>query len=236
MDKKTPYLIVGSGRVAKHFSAYFDLLGVEYLQWNRSCTQKLIELANKCNKILAAINDDALEKFISELQKELNGQNIVIHFSGALEIRGAEAVHPLMTFAEKLYSLDEYKSIPFVTIENKMSFEELFPELPNPSFAIPLQKKTLYHALLTIAGNFSTILWNEAVHGLKSEFNLSKEILEPYLRKTMDNFFETDNSLTGPFARMDIGTIQKHSDSLKNSVLLTIYEAFKDFHFGGKIK
>ena len=236
MDKKIPYLIVGGGRVAAHFAAYFDLLGVEYLRWNRTGSTELKSQAEKCDKILLAVKDDSLEEFISKLITEFPTGKTIIHFSGALEIKGAESVHPLMTFADKIYTLDEYKRIPFVTVENKAHFKELFPELPNPSYEIPSDKKTLYHALLTVAGNFPVILWKSVSSYLEKETGLPKKVMQPYLRKTLDNFFYSEDSLTGPFARKDIGTIEKHLDSLRDSELLNIYKAFKNFHFGGETK
>ena len=109
------YLIIGSGRVSKHFTYYFSLLEIQTSHWNRKeSLEKLKERSSEVTHVLVLISDDALNKFITE-HSFLKTKNI-IHFSGATTVEGTSSAHPLMTFSTNLYDLDTYKSIPFVPI------------------------------------------------------------------------------------------------------------------------
>ncbi len=236
MDEKTPYLIIGGGKLAKHFCAYFNLLGVEYLQWEKSRNSPLESELNKCDKILLAISDNALQNFVESLTELNISPHRIIHFSGALEIDGSESVHPLMTFSDEIYSIDIYKSIPFVTIKGKKSFSELFPELPNKSYQIDAEQKSLYHSLCSIAGNFAFILWKAVEDEFNSKIGLPKNILKPFLYQTLNNFFSNSNYLTGPFSRKDWKTIDKQAEALKETQLSELYDAFYQYYFGKRRK
>ncbi|TAL33488.1 MAG: DUF2520 domain-containing protein [Alphaproteobacteria bacterium] len=68
MRQVPKYLIIGNGRVARHFVHYFSLLKIkQYSQWDRSQpVARLKELVDDSNRILLAIRDDAIEPFIDE--------------------------------------------------------------------------------------------------------------------------------------------------------------------------
>lgn len=233
MDKKSTYLIIGGGRLAKHLRVYFDSLGVDYALWNRASKTSVESLVEQCEKILLAVSDDAIEEFADKLKPRLTEDQVIIHFSGALEIQGAESVHPLMTFGTDLYTSDFYKTIPFVTVKGKKSFKELFPEFPNPFYEIDAGDKSYYHALCAISGNFPVVLWNAVSEKFEKELKLPKSILQPYLNRVLENFISSDNSLTGPFARKDKLTIKKHIEVLERSDLKELYEAFYRYYFNG---
>ncbi len=223
---KPAYLIVGNGKLAKHIKYYFNLCGISYLHWHRNSVMEFSQIAENVLKILLLINDDSIVDFIETYSNKLKSDKIWIHCSGALTTTLAECAHPLMTFSDELYDMETYHSIPFITEEGKRSFSELFPELGNPSIAIPSEKKVLYHAWCVISGNFTTILWESAFKEFEANFGIEKKHLLPYMKRTFDNLTTMDSSLTGPLARGDIQTIQKHKDLLKNTPYEKIYNSF----------
>jgi 2-dehydropantoate 2-reductase len=223
------YLIIGSGKAARHLTQYFSLLKPTHphltcLSWNRTQTEsQLQELLPKATHVIVAIRDSAIESFIQENLKNFVG--VVVHLSGALEISGAVSAHPLMTFGPDHYDLKTYQKIPFI-LTKPHSISDVLPDFQNPSFHISKTEKPLYHALCVVAGNFSTLLWVEAQKQLQC-LGLPKEILFPYLEQTLKNFerFGAD-SLTGPIARNDQGTIDKNIQALSACRLQEVYQAF----------
>ncbi len=68
MRQVPKYLIIGNGRVARHFCHYFSLLKIkQYSQWDRSQPlSRLHELTTDATHILLLIKDSAIEPFIDE--------------------------------------------------------------------------------------------------------------------------------------------------------------------------
>ncbi|MEW6702639.1 MAG: DUF2520 domain-containing protein [Bacteroidota bacterium] len=229
---KPKYLIVGNGRLAKHFLHYFELLGVSYIQFVRENLNEFVQLSNAAarsevsDRILLLIRDDQIENFIHEYKSKIAPQLIWIHCSGVLSIEEAESAHPLASFSEVLFDLQFYKSIPFVTEKGRKNFHELFPQLQNPNFEINKEEKELYHAWCSIAGNFTTILWQNFFNYLKDDLLLPKEVAHQFLASISENLIKSNDPLTGPLKRGDAKTIERHLLQLKNSPLEDIYKSF----------
>lgn len=228
-NRKSTYLFVGNGKVSRHFQYYFKSLDIPFLLWTRNSLEDFAVLANLSEKILVLINDDEIEKFISKKKCGTLTDKIFIHFSGLLSLPFAESVHPLMTFSENLYTPESYRNITFITESGRKSFEELFPELPNQSFQILAEQKTLYHAFCVMSSNFTTILWQSFFNYL-SLLNIPQEAAELYLKKTTENIAASKSPLTGPFQRKDINTITKHLEALKDHQMKNIYLSFLEFY------
>lgn len=65
-DKKSPYLLIGNGRLARHFNHYLNLSTIPHLQWWRSASADLQPLIKQSEKILVLIRDDAIESFVEQ--------------------------------------------------------------------------------------------------------------------------------------------------------------------------
>lgn len=219
------YLVIGNGRMARHFCNYLSLSNIPYTTWNRN--EPLAELSLKlksCTYYFVLISDQAIADFLSSLK--LSSDQIGFHFSGALEIDGLISCHPLMTFSQELYDLETYQKIPFMFTNANWNFQKIFPQLKNKSFHIPLEQKAFYHTLCVMAANFPQILW-EKVNSEFRKMNLPSEALESYLQQTVKNFLlNPDKSLTGPLARRDEITISKNLKSLEGDSYQIIYQAF----------
>jgi predicted short-subunit dehydrogenase-like oxidoreductase (DUF2520 family) len=232
----TNYTIIGGGRLARHFSHYFRLLGIPHTQWQRSTGEDaddLIQAVADASHVLLLISDKAILRFLAENQ--FLYKKILIHCSGAHSFINVAGVLPLMTFGEDLYDLPAYAAIPMVCEQSanpNFQFSRLFPQLNNPVHTIPAKQKALYHAYCVCAGNFSQLLWQMSTEGMQAELGLTADALKPYLQQNLDNFFNQGKSaLTGPLVRGDKETIKTNLEALENQSLQAIYHQFSKLDF-----
>jgi predicted short-subunit dehydrogenase-like oxidoreductase (DUF2520 family) len=234
------YAIVGGGRLARHFSKYFRLLEIPHTRWTRDrgsffntfglpdAEQRLRKTVDKSERVLLLVSDNAIGTLLK--QYPFLHEKQLIHCSGAQSFPGVAGVHPLMTFAESLYDLQTYQSVPFL-LETGLSFDELFPGFPNPHFAIDVEDKARYHAMCVMAGNFSQILWKGVSDRFGQQFDLPAEALHPYLKQLAANFIQAPGTaLTGPLARNDMQTIERNLNALAGDPMQGLYHAFIDYY------
>lgn len=220
------YLLIGNGRVGRHFQHYFSLLSIPFLTWQRS--EPVVQLQRKLHKsshVLILIADDAIEQFIGSHLQDISA--IRLHFSGSLVTDAAYGIHPLMSFSQHLYTLEHYQAIPFVIDHDAPAFDILLPGLPNQHVRLHKILKPKYHALCVMSGNFSCLLWQKLFFGLENEFHLPMTIAQPYFKQHMKNLLEHPHTaLTGPLARGDIATIEKNIAALEDDPFQKIYQSF----------
>ena len=222
------YAIVGAGKMARHMDNYFNFLGVKHLNWKRG---QDISILRDADIVLILISDDSIGNFI-KLNPILKEKKL-IHFSGALELPGVTGYHPLMTFGDKLYTLDEYQKIPFIGTSNTISFKESFPFLVNNYYKIPQEKKALYHGLCVLGGNFTTILWQKVIKDFEENLAIPREVLFPYMEKIISNIkLDSQNALTGPIKRQNKTTIKKNIKTL-GTLWGKIYKLFNRAYLRG---
>lgn len=226
------YLIIGNGKVARHFHYYFDLLQIPYSTYHyREPQSKLNASLKESSHILVLIKDSVIDNFIEKYLPYNNPQFTILHFSGSLSSQYATAAHPLMTFANELYSLDKYLQIPFICEESGKPFNLLLPGLSNYHVFIPRSKMAYYHALCVVANNFTTILWQDVAKKMQINLNIEFDLLKPILQQTMGNIStHIQESLTGPFARNDLTTMENNLNALRQDDLQIIYNAFISYH------
>jgi predicted short-subunit dehydrogenase-like oxidoreductase (DUF2520 family) len=229
---KSNYLIIGAGRMARHFSHYLNLLGIPHQQWSRRSDPKQTTLArsianNKC--ILILISDAAIEDFI-QANPALRNKTL-IHFSGCLTTPRAYGAHPLMTFGMELHDLKVYQKISFILEQGGPPFAELFPRLNNPHFFIPRNLKPFYHVLCVLSGNFTCLLWQKVFSEFEKKLHISKEALYPYLERTLHNLrSHSEQALTGPLVRSDNKTIAENLQALDGDPFQKIYQIFVEVY------
>ena len=234
------YAIVGGGRLARHFSEYFRLLEIPHTRWARDCRsplntfvttnaeKRLRETIANADRVLLLVSDNAIATLLK--QYPFLHEKQLIHCSGALSFPGVAGAHPLMTFADRLYPLDTYQTVPFMC-EAGYGFDQLLPGLPNPHFAIDVEDKARYHALCVMAGNFSQLLWKSVSDRFERQFDLPGETLHPYLSQVAGNFIDApETALTGPLIRNDQQTIERNIHSLDEDALQDLYLAFVRFY------
>lgn len=231
MRQVPQYLIIGNGRVARHFCHYFSLLGVSFRQWERR--QAVATLTEKLSlpttHVLVLISDAAIDDFVRRYLAEVSAT--VIHFSGALVTPLAFGAHPLMTFGPDLYSLEKYRDIPFVVEQGAPGFAELLPGLQNRHVLLKPEHKALYHALCVMGGNFTCLLWQRVFERFGRDFGFAPDIAFPYMRQQTENLMhDYKSALTGPLARGDAATIEKNLAALAGDPFEEVYRAFVSAH------
>ncbi len=221
-----PIGLVGRGRTATHLKFYLESLGLTVQNWHRGLATDELDQLRACDVILLAISDSQIEYFV--VNEPWLIQKTLVHFSGAMSSAIVKCAHPLVSFGPKLFDLDFYKTIPFVTeLENPLDFNALIPQLPNPIFSISQDQKARYHALCVSANNFTTILWQKYFEAFQNEFAISADHSSSLFKSTALNLqADWKKALTGPLVRKDWETIEKNIAALEGDDLQPIYEAF----------
>jgi predicted short-subunit dehydrogenase-like oxidoreductase (DUF2520 family) len=197
--------------------------------------------ADNAELIFITTPDDAIAPVVSEI-KWHPGQSVV-HCSGADSVdilqsakkAGTQvgAFHPLQTFASLKQAIDNMPGSTFaLEAEEPLlnTLKEMANALGGNWVVLKASDKVLYHASAVIACNYLVTLVKLA-SDLWQSFGVPPQkatrALLPLLRGTLHNI-ETvgiPDCLTGPIARGDIGTINKHLDALSQTApqLLTTY-------------
>ncbi len=238
MRQVPSYCLIGRGRLGRHLSHYFDLLGLDHVVWGRDQPQsRLDQYLSNSSVIILCIPDDAIESFIQKQKQKQKQENsaepIWLHCSGALVSSLAYGVHPLMTFGESFYSLATYRQIPLVLSEELPA--GVLSELANPRFVVPAGKRALYHAWCVLAGSGSCLLWQRFQRFLAEELAMPVEVVHPYMRQVFDNVMgDAKTALTGPWPRGDSGTVGRHISALGSREEASVYQVLQQWFDQGE--
>jgi len=221
------YLILGSGRMARHMAHYFDLLDLPYHRFARKTHDfsELPQLLQKTTHVLILLRDDAIEAFITAHLTECS--HTLVHFSGSLATPFAYGAHFLVSFSQTLQPLETYQQAWFVLDAEDKSLNELLPGLPNQSITIPREAKALYHSLCVLSGNFTCMLWQKFYDSLQQNWQIPKPAADMYLKLIMTNILaDPKQALTGPLVRNDQKTIAANLQALTDDPFQQVYHAF----------
>jgi predicted short-subunit dehydrogenase-like oxidoreductase (DUF2520 family) len=157
----------------------------------------------------------------------------VIHCSGADSVEslypafefGAQigAFHPLQTFASVKQAIENIAGSTFaIEAEEplKTILKELAAVLKGTCIELTAGDKVVYHAAAVMACNYLTTLVKLA-DDLWQTFGIPRDeatkALLPLLQGTLNNIAAVGipQALTGPVARGDIGTVEKHIEALR---------------------
>lgn len=231
MHINSTILLIGSGRLSQHLKYWNNLLETpnHLLFWDRSQSfSVLTDNLSKTNLVWLAISDSAIKPFFETHLKHLNKK--VVHFSGALHTENIACAHPLMSFPIAILPKEIYSKIFFV-IEGSKTLAEILPGFRNQFAVLNAEKKTYYHALCVLAGNFPQLLWNEVANHFQ-QLDLPPEALDLYVKQITDNYLlHKEKALTGPIIRKDYATIERNIASLNESpnlknIYLTLAKEF----------
>lgn len=228
------YLLIGDGRVSRHFQHYFSLLGLSFSVWQyRQPVIQLSALLRDCTHILLLVPDRAIDEFITSHLSST--QAVCLHFSGSLVSQHAYGAHPLMTFAADFYTLLQYQEITFVVDDNAPAFIELLPGLPNQHVRLNTALKAKYHALCVLSGNFSCLLWQKLFTSFEQELGLDASIAHAYLKQQTHNLLlNAESALTGPLTRGDMQTVKYNLQALQADPFQQVYQSFVQCYLQNK--
>ena len=184
--------------------------------------------------IKARINSDLLQG------KTLSGKTF-IHLSGTLsssemdslselgaDILSAHIIQSLAgasVSASGLQPSDILDGVWF-SLEGDMaavsSFKEVLDFCKNPSFVISKENKPLYHAAMCVISNYLVTLLNSGFKMLEAtglDIEEAYKVTLPLINGTLKNIEKLGSidALTGPIARGDVLTVEKHLSAIRNS-------------------
>lgn len=188
-------------------------------------------VADIADLVFLTTPDAAIGQVASEVRWR-SGQSVV-HCSGAdstevllpAKVHGAQtgALHPLQTFAGVKQAVDNIPGSTFaIEAEEPLrtTLKEIVQALDGYWIELKASDKVIYHASAVLACNYLVTLVKVATD-LWQTFGVSRQeavrALLPLLRGTLNNLenIGIPNCLTGPIARGDTGTVQKHLSELE---------------------
>ena len=189
------------------------------------------EVADKCQLLVIAVPDDAIEPLINDLadSDQLRPGQIVLHTSGAHGIdvlapavaKGCLplALHPVMTFTGRGEDLQRLAGISFACTapeDIRVIAEALVLEMGAEPQFVREEHRPLYHAALAHGANHLSTLVNESLDLLRETGVTEPErLIAPLLSAALDNTLRHgEAALTGPVVRGDAGTVASHLDAL----------------------
>lgn len=206
------------------------------------------EVAGIGRIVILAVSDDAIESLcrqIAEADAFAHGA-IVAHCSGALDssvLRSAQercgcriaSIHPLQTFPTVEAAIARLPGTAWFgegEEEALAVLERLVMHLGATSFAqLAPGGKAAYHLAAVLASNYLVSLLDASLEAAQKA-GLPREqaalALRPLIHATLANVEEigTEAALTGPIARGDLGTLQRHLAALAGEpALQEIYRA-----------
>ncbi len=199
-------------------------------------------VADAADMVFITTPDGVIPQIAAQV-KWRQGQS-VIHCSGAdsLDVLAPAAecgaqrggFHPLQTFATIAYAIENIPGSTFALEADEpmlSRLKEMVTALEGRWIVLKPGDKVIYHAAAVIACNYMVTLAKLATDLWKT-FGVSTpeatQALLPLLRGSLNNLSNVGlpNSLTGPIARGDTGTVQKHLAALDERApeLLPAYE------------
>jgi len=200
------------------------------------------EVVDAAELVFITTPDDAIARVCSEVQWHA-GQSVV-HCSGAHSVdilesaeqygAGVGSFHPLQTFAHVDQAMENLPGSTFALEAQQpllATLEQLAVLLNGSWVELKPGDKVLYHTAAVFACNYLVTLVKLALD-LWQDFGVSSKeatrALLPLIRGTINNISTVGlpNCLTGPVARGDLGTIERHLSALEasNPSLLAVYK------------
>ena len=229
-------VVIGQGKVGQSLGGLLELRGHRLIKLSREYKQYLAQIA-AADIILICVNDDAIETVCQSLANDFRAGAIVAHCSGALDssvLVSAQqsgcliaSCHPLNTFPNLEVSLAKFANTDHASYlyaeGDRKALEHLLPLFEDTGFItqeIESAAKPLYHAACVFACNYLTSLMDmsiETVRIAKLDEKQFWKSLQPLIQSTLDNITHGDTvaGLSGPIARGDFQTVEKHLNVLE---------------------
>ena len=195
--------VIGAGRVGSAVSARLAERG--------------LVLREDAELVLLCVPDSA----IAEVAQSLAPGPWLAHLSGATSLRALDphtrrfGVHPLQTFTRRrgAEQLDgAWAAVVAEDDDARARGHWLADTLGLRPFDLDDDARPLYHAGAAIASNYLVTLHDAASRLLRAA-EAPPEALVPLMSRTIENGFE----LTGPIARGDHATVERHLEAIREA-------------------
>ena len=198
------------------------------------------EVAEACRgagAVLLCVPDEAIASVCELIASD--PPPLVGHVSGATTLDalasaaagGAElfSIHPLQTFADAETPVEGTPAAIAGSGEQALDFARRLAEaLGMRPFEVPEENRAAYHAAASIASNLLVALEESATDLLeRAGVDDARELLAPLVLRTAANWSERGAAaLTGPIARGDRETVERHRAAIARSAeLIHLHEA-----------
>jgi predicted short-subunit dehydrogenase-like oxidoreductase (DUF2520 family) len=230
---------VGAGRVGNALCRQLFLSGYDIDVIVSSSGKSSEKLADFCNArssidlkfpdstdiIIVSVPDRVLSEVLRKI--ECRNDTLVAHTAGSygLDVFPDSIIrngvfYPVQTFSPGRNIL--FDKLPFIieSVDKNVTsvLNELAVSLGARIFHSDAEHRRILHLAAVFANNFTNhMLTLSKDVAIKAGFNLG--ILKPLIMETIEKAFDAgpENSQTGPAARYDLNTIQKHVDMLSDS-------------------
>ena len=230
-----PLVVVGRGRAGRSLARAAEQAGIEIRLAGRDDAPEAVRGAGAA---LLCVPDAAIPEACAAIASA--GLPLVGHVSGATTLQalatatenGADAfsVHPLQTFADGETAVEGTPCAVAGSSEAALAYaNSLAGALGMRPFEVPEENRAAYHAAASVASNLLVALEESAAVLLeRAGVDDARELLAPLVLRTAANWAERGpEALTGPIARGDRVTIERHRAALTELApeLLPIYDA-----------
>jgi len=172
------------------------------------------------------------DRAIAEVARSIQPGPWVAHVSGGTPLAALDphtrrfSVHPLQTLTKRRGPEQLDGAFAGVTAESAEALERatwLAETLGLRPFVLADDKRAVYHAGAAIASNFLVTLYRVA-SSLTAEAGAPAGAVVPLMARTIENGFE----LTGPIARGDWETVERHREALRDTGFAELYDALAE--------
>ena len=228
-----PLALVGRGRVGRSLARAAEDAGIEVTLVPGDAMCSLAGAA-----VLLCVPDDAIPETAARVAKQAPA--LVGHVSGAgtLDLLAAAAergagtfsLHPLQTFPGDETAVEGTPAAIAGSEPESLEYARaLATALGMRPFEVPEESRATYHAAAAMASNLLVAL-EESAAELLERIGVAdaRELLAPIVRRTTANWVELGPAaLTGPIARGDRATVQRHRIALADTApeLVRVYDA-----------
>jgi predicted short-subunit dehydrogenase-like oxidoreductase (DUF2520 family) len=215
-----------------------ELAGIEV---RLASADRAAETAEGAGAALLCVPDEAITDVCARIAPST--PTLVGHVSGASGLdalspaldRGAAifSLHPLQTFADETTPVEGTPAAIAGSDDRALSFARSLGEaLGLRPFEVPEKSRAAYHAAAAISSNLLVAL-EESAAELVERLGIedARELLAPLVLRTAANWAERGpDALTGPIARGDRATVERHRAALAETApeLLAMYDALAE--------
>jgi predicted short-subunit dehydrogenase-like oxidoreductase (DUF2520 family) len=172
------------------------------------------------------------DRAIAEVARSIEPGPWVAHVSGGTPLAALDphvlrfSVHPLQTLTKRRGPEQLDGAFGGVTGESADALARatwLAELLGLRPFRLADDRRAVYHAGAAIASNFLVTLFRVA-SALTAEAGAPADAVVPLMTRTIENGFE----LTGPIARGDWETVERHREALRGTGFSALYDALAE--------
>ena len=200
--------------------------------------------AVKSDIVIIATQDSEISGATQSLKQFVGRENAVFHTSGSLSSSVLDqlrkvgchvgSIHPLAAISDAVGGAEKFKDSYFCLegdAEAVAIAQDIVRDLGGKAFSIDTRFKPLYHAGAVMAAGHVVALLSMSLDmfakcGIAQDEAL--EIIRPLVKSTFDNVFAVgpEQALTGPFARAETGTFERHLEILRETVNKNVLETY----------